>query len=545
MKRQLSLYMTILLVGLVACSKAPTSGAGSDAAPVAKASEASGPRYLNFNLWNEPEYLDPGLMSGVYESHVGRALFEGLVGNDPQTAAPIPGAATHWDLSKDQRVYTFHIRQNAKWSDGSPLTAQDFAYAWERVLRPATGSKYAFALYYIKNAQVYNKGEIKDPKQLGIRVVNEKTIELTLAEPTPFFISFMAHSVFYPVPKAAIDAHGPKWTQPGKMISNGPFQIVRWTPYKEIVVEPNPHFHAADSVKLAGIRFLPIEDKETALKMYVAGDIDVNIELPEMKVPDLMKRPDYAGGVWNSSYFYRLNTRKPPLDDVRVRQALALSIDRDTLVNKYLQGIHKATTSFSPMGLGDYVPPKGFGYDSARAQSLMTAAGFPEGKGFPKIEILYNSSEHHKVVAQVIQQMWKKELGIDVSLRNEEWKSYLKSQQTGNYQVSRSGWIGDYGHAMTYMEMFLTASTINMTGWGNAEYDAAVANAMTATTPEKENAFMASAETILLREVPIVPLYTYVKHLMVKPYVKGFYPNIQDWHPFHNVSLDTEVASAK
>ncbi|MBI2343287.1 MAG: peptide ABC transporter substrate-binding protein [Deltaproteobacteria bacterium] len=527
--------MAVMITG--ACSRTTTNAQDGTAGAGNGTRQVETARYLNFNNWNEPEYLDPGLSSGIYESNIIRNLFEGLVGHDPRDASPQAAGAERWDISADGRHYTFHLRTTARWTDGRPVTAHDYVYAWERVLNPKTGSKYAFALHYIKHARDYNTGRLTDASRLGFRAVDDFTLEVTLETPTPFMLAFMCYPTFFPVPRWAIEAHGARWTQPEHLVSNGAFALRRWVPYKEILLVKNDRYWDAARVTLPGVRFLPIEDKETALKMYAAGQLDIDWELPEAKIPSLLTHPDYVGAPYFSTYFYNLNTTKPPLDDVRVRRALTMAIDRETLINAYLQRTQAPATGFVPSVGNGYHPAAAFAFDPAQAKRLMAEAGYPGGANFPVLELHYNTSEHHKQVAQIVQQMWKEHLGISVVLHNEEWKTYLKTQQLMQHQISRAGWVGDYLDPNTFLEMFRRASTIDHTGWKNAEYDGLLDQAMLERDTRKRMAFLQQAEALLLREAPIIPIYVHVKHMLIRPSVRGVSPNPMDVHPMKAVTM--------
>lgn len=531
-----------LLIMCCACSSkkdsAPQTAQSADTNASQKVSGKvpSAQRYLNFNVWNEPEYIDPGLLGGAYASIIGRNIFEGLYQANPETAAAEPALALGYTLSKDAKTYTFTLRKDAKWSDGKPVTAHDFVYAWERVLNPNTAAHYAFFMHYVKNARAYNLGESTDASTLGFRATDDHTLVVELENPTPFFLDLLCYPTYYPVPKWTIEAHGNKWTHDANIVTNGPFHVTKWVQNKELVASKSPTYWDAENVKIAGIRFLPIEDKETALKMYYAGEIDINWQLPSMKIPALMKRDDYVNHAWISTYYYRLNTRKAPLNDERVRQALAYAIDRETLVNKYLQKTVIPWSSMTPAGLEGYDVPPGLAFDPARAKALLTEAGYGEGgKAFPTLSLLYNTDDRHKLIAQIVQQMWSEHLGITVQLHNQEWKSYLKAMKTGDYDIARSGWIGDYGDPNTFLEYFKTESGHNWTGWSNPEYDGLIFKAAEQDNPAERMQTLAAAERIILDESPTVPVYNDVKHMLVSPEVRGFYGNIQDIHAMKSV----------
>ncbi len=488
----------------------------------------------------EPEYLDPAMITGVVESNIVRNLFEGLCEYDPRDLSPIPGVAERWTISEDGLTYTFHLRKDARWTNGDPVTAHDFVYSWERVLNPATASRYAYQLYYVKNGEAYNKGKIKDPKALGLAAPDDYTFVVTLENPTPFFLHLVLVETLRPVHRATVEKYGREWTRPEHIVSNGPFRLVTWIPQRKIVLKRNERYWDAASVKLEEAHFFPIDDQETALKKYMAGEVDWTRETPNAKTDLLRKNPDFHADPYLGTYFYRLNVTRPPLDDVRVRRALGMSIDKEKITRFVTKAGEQPTDSYTPPGIKGYVPPKGPGFDVKEAQRLLAEAGYPGGAGFPVLELQYNTSENHKRIAQVVQQMWKKNLGIRIALVNLEWQVYLKNQKRLDYDISRSGWIGDYPDPNTFLDLFVTGRGNNNTGWSNPRYDELIALAGREMDPEKRLGYFAEAEKILLEEMPIIPVYIYTRNYMIRPYVKGFYNNLLDIHPLKFVSIEKE-----
>lgn len=537
----LAVTLSLLLAAtlLSACSKKKEGEAESARGGTL---EETATRFLRFQNLSEPEYIDPGLASGNVETNILLALFEGLVQYNPKGGEPLPGIAERWTLSPDKKVYTFHLRKGVKWNDGHPVVAQDFVYSWERVLNPKTAAKYAFALYYIKNAHPYNTGKLTDPSQLGFKALDDSTLQVTLENPTPFFLELLCYTSFRPVPKWVVEKHGPRWTQPENIVTNGPFKLKSWTPYKELTVVKDPNYWDAAQVKLAGIVFYPVEDKDTALKMYETGEIDVAWELPAANIPTLMSREDFVKAPYIATYFYRLNVTKPPLNDKRVRQALSHAIDRKTLCEAYLQKTEMPHSGLVPLGMEGYSNVPGLELNVEKAKQLLAEAGYPDPSQLPPITIHYNTDDRHKLVAQVVQQMWKKHLGINVQLWNEEWKSYLKTQNMLGYQISRSGWIGDYPDPTTFLDMFASDSTINHTGWKNANFDALLKKAAQELNTQKRFETLRQAEALILEEAPVIPFYTYTKMYLIKPYVKGFWSNLQDIHPSKWIYLEGDSA---
>lgn len=502
---------------------------------------------LHYGNGAEPSDLDPQTTTGVPEADIHNALFEGLTESDPKTLAPIPGVAETWAVSKDQKNYVFKIRANAAWSNGDKLTAKDFVYSWQRILTPELGAEYAYMLYYLDGAEEFNKGTLKDFSKVGVRAKDDYTLEVKLKAPTPFFLSLLTHHSTFPVHQATIEKFGKmaekgsKWTRPGNMVSNGPFKLAQWDMNKVVATVKNPNFWDAKNVKLNGISFYPTESQQTEEKLFRSGDLHVTHEVPLTKIdtykkehPEFIKIEPYAG-----TYFYRLNTTQKPFNDVRVRRALALSIDRQAIVEKVTKGGQLPAESITPPGLGGYYPKAKVGQDLVIAKKLLAEAGYPNGQGFPKTEVLFNSSEAHKVIAEAVQQMWKKNLGIDVALANQDWKVYLDSQKSLNYQICRAAWIGDYVDPNSFLDMFVTKGGNNNTGWGNKKYDDLIRQAGMTGDMNKRFEYFQQAEKILADEAPVIPVYTYTRVYLLHPDVKGWYPTITDMHNYKYVYLDS------
>lgn len=531
------LILCTFIIAATACSKSSPVATHDTVTTPAKHQESVTQKYLRMTLDNEPTYLDPGLSSEASGVQVAQNLFEGLLTPDARTGKPMPGVATSWKVSKDLLTYTFELRKDAQWSDGTPVTAHDFVYAWRRVLKPETGSTYAFALYYLKNAQALNMGEITNAAQLGVRAVSDHQLEFVLEAPTPFILDWVSRWVYAPVPRHVVEKHGAKWTLPEHIVSNGPFVLESWSPHKEIILAKNPRYHASSSTTLDGVHFHTIESRETALKMYRAGELDVAWNVPEIKVPSLIGTEGFVMHPFLAADFFRVNTTRAPFTDVRVRQALALAIDRETLANKYLQKMKIPSAALVPPGVGDYESPQGLQFNPERAQRLLAEAGYPEGKGFPEVTLDYNTNETLKLMAQVVQQMWKQHLGVTVKLQNQEYKTLISKTTELDYDIIRSRWIGDYVDPNTYLELFTSSSSINNTGWKSEDYDTNLSQAMRAVDPIQRLSLMHRAESLLLNSAAVIPLYVHTKAYMKHERVEGFYPDIIDYHPLQHVRI--------
>jgi oligopeptide transport system substrate-binding protein len=512
---------------------------------------AATPQVLNLGNGAEPKDLDPHIATGVPEFHIITNLFEGLTGKDPKTLAPVPGVAKSWKVSKDGKVYTFTLRDDAKWSNGDPVTAQDFVYSWTRLLQPETAAEYAYEGYYIKNGKAFNAGTLKDASKLGVKALNATTLEVTLENPVPFFLSLVFHHSLYPVHKATVEKWGRGWTRPEHMVTNGAFVLGEWEINKVIKLKKSPTYWDHDRVILTEANYYPTENLDTEEKMFRTKKLDATYEVPLEKLPYWQhdKSGVFQSHPWLGVYFYRLNVTKGPLKDKRVRQALNLAIDRGRLVKYVSKGNEDPATAFTPPGCGNFHPESKLPTDTsqlAKARALLAEAGFPDGKNFPSLEILYNTHEGHKKIAEAVQEMLKQNLGIPVTLVNQEWKVYLDSQKTLNYQLSRAGWIADYNDPNTFLDMFVTDGGNNQTGWSNKKYDGFIAAASKELNLTKRLAIFQQAENILLEEGPVLPIYIYKRNYLLSTKVAGWFNNIEDVHPLKYVSIQApEVASAK
>lgn len=495
-------------------------------------------KVFRFNNGAEPETIDPALMTGSPEITLAEAMFEGLLGYTPGTLDPEPGVAEKWEISEDGLTYTFHLR-DAKWSNGQPITAEDFIYSWRRALDPKTAAEYAYQLWYIKNAAAFTKGELKDFEQVGVKAPDPKTIVVTLENPTAFFLELVAFPTYFPVNKACVEKFGNRWTRPENIVTNGPFVMKEWRAQDKIVFERNPKYWDAKTVKLDKIVAYAIVDDNTALRRYQTGELDWLRSLPEVQTAKLKDDPEFHKIVSLGTHFYRLNCKKKPFDDPRVRQAFAMAIDRDRICKFVLHGQWDPAETFVPPMKG-YTSPAGLKYDPKKAAALLAEAGYPGGKGFPRVTLVFNTLKRHEQVAIAAQDMWKKTLGVDVNLVNQEWKVYLKTINDLDYDIGRSAWIGDYSDPNTFVDMFVTDGGNNRTGWSNKEYDALVAEAAKTADKAKRLKMLEQAESILLKEAPILPIYFDMNLGLVRKTVLGFKDNARNRHPFKHLDMKVE-----
>ncbi len=516
------------------------AGCGVRQTQVAKADKE---QILLIGNGTEPQDLDPQVVTGIPEDNILRALFEGLVSEDPHDLHPIPGTAESWDISPDGKVYTFRLRE-AKWTNGDAVTADDFVQSYKRILSPALASEYNYMLFPVKNAEAFSKGDIKDFGKVGFRALDDRTLQVTLENPTPYFLSLLNHYSWFAVPVRSIvkfgrlDERGTRWTRPGNMVSNGPFRLKTWKTNSIIVVEKNPYYWDKDRVRLNAIKFFPIDNSSSEERAFRSGQLHVTATVPLPKIDIYKKKPEiFRNDTYLGTYFYRINVTKPFLKQKELRQALSLAIDRESIVTNITRAGEKPATCFTPPGTAGYYAKPVLRTDIPAAKALLAKAGYPDGKGLPPIEILYNNDEGHRVIAEALQEMWHKNLGVDVQLNNQEWKVYLDSQLQLAYQICRAGWIGDYVDPNSFLDMWLTGGGNNETGWSNAEYDRLIAEAGRTTDPAARLGVFGKAESILLDEMPILPIYFYTSKYLLSPSVKGWFPTILNQHPYKFVYL--------
>lgn len=501
---------------------------------------------LLFGNGAEPKTLDPQRATGVTENKIISVLIEGLIAYHPtDDNLPEPGVAERWEPNADASSWTFYLREDALWSNGDPVTAGDFVYSYERMLNPAFPGEYSQMLFVLKNAEAYQNGEISDFSEVGVTAVDEKTLRFDLVGPTPYFINMLKHYSWFPVHPPTIEAHGGRfdmsgaWTLPENFVGNGPFVLTEWRPNQYIRVTRSPSYWDREMMRLNEVYFFPIEDDNTEKRMFDSGLLHVTGTVPTNDIPvlrrtqpDLIHIDDYLG-----TYFFRMNVTRPPLDNPLVRKALAYAIDRRALVDKVTLGEQVPTTAFVPKGFKGYPTPEIITYDPDRARQYLAEAGFPGGEGFPDLYLLFNTSEGHRKIAEAIVAMWNANLGINMQLENKEWKVYLDAQTHLDYDVSRSGWIGDYMDPITFLELFTTGNGNNDTGWGNPEYDALIAKAFRSRTEAEHFASLQAAEKILLDEMPVVPIYWYTRIYLKDPRLKGWAPKLLDNRPFKYLYL--------
>ncbi len=499
----------------------------------------------------EPESLDPQVSTGQPEARIYLALFEGLTGYDPKTSLPTPAIASSWDANGDNTEFTFHLRPDARWSDGTPITADDFVYSLRRGLSPAFAARNAYLAYGIVNAEAYNAGKAR-AEDLGVDALGPHTLRIRLREPEPFLPGLLCNQFFAVVPRQAIEQYGDAWTRPGHLVASGPFTLETWRPYDVLTVVRNPMYWDAARVRLQRITFYPVEDQTTMMNLYKAGEVDAvyNHMVPQAWIEGMRQYVDYQDAPELANAYYCFNTTRPPMNDVRVRKAFNAAIDKVGLAH-YLH-YTKPLTGFVPQGVfEDYPYPKGDPFDPARARALLVEAGYHDANGaydpstFPisEVELTYNTSAGNKNIAEFVQAQWKQHLGLTVPLKNVEWRTFLDARARLQYKgIARGDWVGDYVDPYTFLNIFSTAGSDNGTGWTDATYQKMLSDANREPDPARRYALLARAESHLLEEQPVIPLQTTSTSFLKKPYVKGLYANPLTMHPWKFVYIEHDPA---
>jgi oligopeptide transport system substrate-binding protein len=493
----------------------------------------------------EPETIDPQKSTGVTEANIEYELFEGLTTYSVDGDV-VPGAAESWEISDDGKTYTFHLRKDGKWSNGDPVTAGDFVYAFRRLLDPALASDYAFIIDMVVNAEQIRKGEEKDPTKLAVEAVDDHTLKISLKNSTPYFLGLLRHNSVLPVHQKSIEAHPEDWTKPGNLVGNGAFTLSEWTPQASLTMVKNPNFHDAANVKLDKIVMYPTEDIAEELKRFQAGELHVTNDLPSEQIPWLKEnmKDELSIEPYLGTYYYSINLTREPLGKQKeIREALAMAIDRELLIDKITQAGQMPAYAWVPPGLIGYTQAKISWADMpmdarlARAKELMTAAGY--GPDNPlKFEILYNTSENHKKIAVAIQSMWKA-IGAEVTLNNQEWKVYLETRDKKEFDVVRAAWIGDYADPQTFLTLFLSdAGEANDAGFNNPDYDRLTKTAEAITDQPTRMKQLTEAEQIFLDNLPIIPIYHYTTKHMISKKLSGWKFNILDFHLGRYISVE-------
>ncbi len=542
MKRRFLLALTLIIsisMLLTACVPGgnKTESNGNNENPrkedVASNSQAPSDNILRTNNSSEPGSLDPALAQGTHESWILDHTFEGLMKIDKDLKI-VPGMAKEYKMSEDGLNYTFTLRDDIKWSNGDPVTAHDFEFAWKRALDPKLGADYAHQLYYLKNGEKYNSEEASID-EVGVKALDDLTLQVELEAPTAYFLELTAFYTLFPVNKAVVEAN-PDWAKNADThVSNGPFTLTKWNHNANISIRKNADYYDNASVKLEGVDFDIIEDENTTWQKYEGGDYDFLLPLPQAVVAKMKESGDPQLVIGNEvgTYYYNLNNTKPPFDNLKIRKGLALTLDRQTIVDKISQGGQIAAEGVVPFGLSDENGKEyrdGVGklldYNLEEGQKLfkegLAESGLTEAD-FSKFVILYNTAESHKKIAQAAQEMWRKALGIEIQLENVDFQVKLDREKAGDFDISRAGWIGDYMDPITFIELWDSKSSFNDANYNNPEYDKLVNIAKTSPDAKERFDSMRQAEEIIMEDMPIIPVYFYTQPYAQKPYLEGVY----------------------
>ncbi|MEQ9619964.1 MAG: peptide ABC transporter substrate-binding protein [Deltaproteobacteria bacterium] len=483
---------------------------------------------LNINIGNEPPTLDPSRATDTTSYTVLNNLMEGLTQFDEEFK-PRPALAESWEMSDDGKTYIFKIRENVKWTDGKPLRAQDFEYSWKRILSPETGGDYAYFLYDIENAEEYNTGKINDVNKVGVRALDDNTLEVKLKRPASYFPSLLSFMSTYPIRKDVVEKHGLKWTEPANIVTLGPYTLTSWKHHDHILLTKNPDYRG-EPPKIEKVKLIMNENPSSALAQYEAGQLDYadSKSIPPLEVPRLKDLDDFTTTLQFRGNYIAFNVGKPPFDNPLVRKAFAASIDRQSIVG-LIQGAGITTKSWIPKNMLGYNPDIGIEFDPEQAKKWLAEAGYPGGKGFPEVSFLWPDVSNNRVIAEALQSMWKEYLGIKVELTNQEWKVYLSTINTDPPEIHRAGWGADFPDPHNFMTLFTCNSGNNRTRWCNPEYDRLVEEAAQETERGKRKELYDKAQKILTEDdAPIAPFYISNQQNMIKPYVKGLKPNPLD-----------------
>jgi len=484
----------------------------------------------------EPDTLDPHHASGTWENRIIGDMFMGLT-TEAADASVIPGAAESWTVSDDGLVYTFTLRDHT-WSDGTDVTAGDFVFAMQRLLEPETAAEYASIMYSLKNAKALNEASMAGMENLGVKAIDDKTLEITLEFPAPYFIEQLTHFTAFPVPRHKLEEFGEDWVKPANIVSNGPYIVTEWVPNTHVRAEKNEAFYDAENVAIDSIMYFPSEERNAATKQFRAGELDLQYDFASEQIDWLRDNmPDEARiSPWLGTYYYPINTAKPPFDNVDVRQALAMAIDRAAITDKVLKTGEIPAYSFVPPDAGDYGEPalvdwKDLSYEDrvAKAKELLAEAGFGPGKPL-ELQLRYNTSENHKKIAIAVASMWK-QIGVQAELFNAEVKVHYNDLQQGNFDIARAGWIADYNDPQNFLYLMETETgPLNYAGFSSAEFDSLMDQANTETDAAKRNDLMREAEAIAMAEMPNIPIYYYISKNLVSAKIQGYVDNTKDIH---------------
>lgn len=536
MKRILTIMLALLMIAAMAvgCKKAPAADAEAPAEPY----------NLNLNFASEPQTIDPALNSAVDGAVMINHMFEGLykwVDDGAGNAVLALGQAESVEVNEDGTVYTFKIREDAKWSDGVAVTASDFVYSWQRLVTPATAADYNYMADILLNAN-----EIMDdtmaPTELGVKAIDDKTLEVTLHTACPYFNEIMAFPALMPVRQDMIETAGDQWTFDTKTyIGNGPYKMKSWEHNAEIVIEKSETYYDYDKLGPDTLTFKLMDDANAILAAYRSGELNFIEEVPVNEIAALLETGELNIDAYIGTYYVCFNTQLEPFNDARVREAFSLAIDRNYIVEQITQTGQVPATGFVPAGIYDAAGPSGddfrtvggdymdvskeqYAANCEKARELLKEAGFEGGAGFPVVEYLYNTSDNHKAIGEALQNMWQTELGVTVNLTNQEWNTFLQTRKDGDYSIARNGWIADYNDPMSFLDMWLTGGGNNDAQYSNPEYDALIQAAKSTSDQAERMNLMHQAEDILMGDdVVHAAIYFYTNKNMNQGFTGMYY----------------------
>lgn len=490
---------------------------------------------FRISVGTEPPTLDPSLATDGTSILLIENLMEGLTQFN-QSLLPQPAIAEKWEISEEGKKYLFHLKRNVFWSDGKPVVASDFEYSWKRLLNPETASEYAYFLYGLENGEEYNQGKIKDSSRVGVRAIDPYTLEVRLKKQIVYFTSIITFSATFPLRKEVIEKYGSHWTDPDKMVVNGPYRLTEWKHEYKLTLEQNPKYYGSAPL-CRMVEVFIVNERNTALTLYEAGGLEM-VSLSPEAIEHYLGSKEYINQPLLRGYYYGLNTGIPPFNDPRVRKAFSLAIDREELPH-VLKGGERPAFSWIPPGMFGYDQEVGLRFDPKSGAKLLSEAGFPEGKGFPKVTLAFNTDMVNGLIAENIQAQLKRNLKVTLLLDNMEWKVYLKKLQFDTPQIFRLGWGADYPDPDTFMNLFVTAGGNNYTHWGNPKYDQLISLGSSEHDSRKRLIIYHDAQKILTEEdVPMIPLFVSAQNFLVKPYVQGVETNPMELLFFKTIKVN-------
>jgi len=481
---------------------------------------------LNINIGAEPPSLDGSLATDSTSYTILNNIMDGLT-KFSHAHKPEPALAESWEISEDGKTFVFKIREGVVWSDGVPLRAQDFVYSWNRILDPATAGDYAYFLFDLKNAEEFNSGKINDFSKVGVTALDDQTLKVELKRPATYFPSVVSFMSTFPLREDVVSKHGGSWTDPENIVTIGPYKLTKWKHHDFLILEENEKYWGQKPKNVKKVKMIMNENPSSALALYESGELDFldSKSIPVLEVPRLVNSGEFIKREAYRGSYVAFNIKKLPFDNQLVRKAFASAIERDSIVG-LIQGAGFPATSWIPKNMLAHNPDIGIKFDPENGKKLLAEAGYPDGKNFPDASFLYPDVGNNRIIAEALQSMWKKHLGVEVKLDNQEWKVYLKTRQTNPPEISRGSWGADFPDPHNFMNLFECSSGNNHTNWCNPEYDRLVETAAEEQNPDKRIELYNKAQEILTEtDIAIVPYINQVQQNMIKPFIKGLEPD--------------------